>query len=692
MKAACCNHPDHAQDGLWKMLTVELQTQLCARYRTSRQLQASFDDWEEAWSVVVTTRSEETDDAEAGLRTDDLFAWKEKVTKKVAAVRRQRIKERLLVPALPAGVEDRAERAQETFEDLTRSQIVLERNVRKTSLFKPKDGLLDPDESKQSKEEKEAARWAKMLAVYIKEADLPVVKIVEATQNPGETWRRIFGSRRAKTLRNRARSWGRFKSWLTAIYGTPFPQKPEVMIDYLQSRAAEPCGPTTISAAMASLNVLERVGRVKEEDLISTNASVQGVAKNLTMELLGRARPTQHAQNLTVAMVAGLELMVVDKDGVPTYLRAFAFVVLLMIWGAMRSDDVLAISADRLRLSPLGISGVLTRTKTTGPGKKMREVPFYVAREATLTGEDWQKEGMAIWCNYPFDYHRDYFVMEPNKDWSGIRRKMLSVAGVNTMLRKVITMIPKCNTWAAERILFDHKDAAVWTGHSPRHWLVSVAAAVGIPKEKRDFAGRWGVKGESNDYVLTSRQVVTEVQRRVTCCLLTEQWEGKTFVYTEAELLVALQERARRIGVEWVNSHRNLEEGMDGGWISVRKFPLSEQFTLEGEEGETQGASVPLDPTEGVEEVRAQRSPESPFLVIIHRKSGFRRLHKRWGCHVIASQHEVEDVWKITPGVADAVCKLCQKLIPEVTSVGGDEEGSSTSGSSSSSEESERGA
>ena len=171
--------------------------------------------------------------------------------------------------------------------------------------------------------------------------------------------------------------------------------------------------------------------------------------------------------------------------------------------------------------------------------------------------------------------------------------------------------------------------------------------------------------------------------------LLAASREGQHYVYSEAELLVSLQERAQKIGAQWVSSHLNLEEGADGGWITVRRFPLSEQFSLEREEGETQGASMPSDPVEGVEEVRAQRSPESPFLVIIHRKSGFRRLHKRWGCHVVASQHETEDVWQITSGVADAVCKLCKKLIPEVASTEEDGDGSSTSGSSSSSADSE---
>ena len=45
-----------------------------------------------------------------------------------------------------------------------------------------------------------------------------------------------------------------------------------------------------------------------------------------------------------------------------------------------------------------------------------------------------------------------------------------------------------------------------FSGHSPRHWLPSVSAALGVPKEKRDYVGRWHVNlHQSQDDVLTSR-------------------------------------------------------------------------------------------------------------------------------------------------------------------------------------------
>ena len=51
-----------------------------------------------------------------------------------------------------------------------------------------------------------------------------------------------------------------------------------------------------------------------------------------------------------------------------------------------------------------------------------------------------------------------------------------------------------------------------WSGHSPRHVLPFLAAAVGVPLAKIDFLGRWSVaKSASATYVQTSRQVVHQI-------------------------------------------------------------------------------------------------------------------------------------------------------------------------------------
>ena len=55
-----------------------------------------------------------------------------------------------------------------------------------------------------------------------------------------------------------------------------------------------------------------------------------------------------------------------------------------------------------------------------------------------------------------------------------------------------------------------------WTGHSARRVLPTISAAIGCPKEDRDFLGRWAIgRTGSNAYMLTSGQIVERIQRQV---------------------------------------------------------------------------------------------------------------------------------------------------------------------------------
>ena len=52
----------------------------------------------------------------------------------------------------------------------------------------------------------------------------------------------------------------------------------------------------------------------------------------------------------------------------------------------------------------------------------------------------------------------------------------------------------------------------------------------------------------------------------------------------------------------------------------------------------------------------------APFFVTISRHSGFRRLHKVGGCSTHPwSCYKVEYITRVVSGVADAVCKTCQR-------------------------------
>ena len=74
----------------------------------------------------------------------------------------------------------------------------------------------------------------------------------------------------------------------------------------------------------------------------------------------------------------------------------------------MRADDVQWIDPARMHMSGTCVRMILRRTKTTGPGRRAVEVPAYVARDASLSGEDWLGQGWELYHSPAFQNDRDY--------------------------------------------------------------------------------------------------------------------------------------------------------------------------------------------------------------------------------------------------------------------------------------------
>jgi hypothetical protein len=87
-------------------------------------------------------------------------------------------------------------------------------------------------------------------------------------------------------------------------------------------------------------------------------------------------RPPKHqAPALPLAIVAALEVTVCDAAA-GQYTRGFAFYKLLKLWAAGRHSDFEGLNPSSLFLSVAGLEGRLDRTKTSGPGRRVRFLPF----------------------------------------------------------------------------------------------------------------------------------------------------------------------------------------------------------------------------------------------------------------------------------------------------------------------------
>ena len=615
--------------------------------------------------------------------TDILFQWTADHAREFEVSRREDRKASMRYKLLEVSRVS----APDAYSELLGMDVQLKARVSKASY---RMQIRFPSGNKSDLEGAAREYWLSILVGYLEEANLPLVKVAKETSNPGEVMRRAFGARRMKTLRSRARSWAKVREWMIMFAGEPYPPDVSYMLEYLLFLVQEEVPKSRLQDTAAALAVLEEAGQVAGDMKISSMVPwVQGVRSRIA-ELEVNRTQVRKAPPPTVAMLVALEVNMFNLE-IPEYMRAMSWIILLCTWACLRLSDLEGLCPRRLCLGSRGLRGVLTRTKTTGPGKLVKETPFFVSRRISLSGHDWLRAGYELWDGYEHK-DRDYFVFSTDQNMSGPIRKYASVERVAIYVRQVLLSLnavvkPRFQQWRHkdETAMFDNVGILYWSGHSMRHFLPTVAAAVDIGKEQRDYVGRWHVNlHQSADYVHTSRQIVLKVQEAVNKAIV----EGAPG-YDESELLedygCYLVTRGRS-PADWIKHHA-IWKKIDGNLHLGGQWPTIEVDFVDGALLEEQPQNQPVEASaEGVMESEAEDTAESaPFFVTISRHSGFRRLHKSGACNTQPwACYKVEYLARVVPGVADAACKTCQRKHGKPLEEGQEE--SSTSGSSSSTE------
>ena len=640
-------------------------------YHSFVQLDGAIDDEEDAAKLVAEILGNKRPAPEVERVVEGFWKWFSR-KRKIGASAPKRLAS--VIPSLPVSLIRAKRSIHEVFEDeVTATPAValaqLQRAVRVSRTSK-------------SREEVEATlreRWAMELVVYIKESKLPCADRMEALGDGKQHWLRLFGNRRGKTLRNRARAWAPVREWLQVTYGSPWPKSPEVLLRYLEERQAiREMGKSVPTSILASLSLLESIGMVAEEKRLSCDPMVVETIRSWTMELEADGPPCKPAPLLPVSAMLACEMMVCR----PVYelgLRFTAFVLLLMIWSSLRCDDVQNIDPSSLRLSQVGLRFVLRKTKTSGPGRKVGELHAFVSRIVSLSGFDWIGEGVKLLGAETLTWSRDFLCPAFNREWDTPSREYMNAEGLALQLRRLLQHLPtpvrQQGVWKVSReLLFPGQLASFWTGHSARHVLTSISAALGVGKDRRDYLGRWAyAQHGSQDYVLTSRQVVQGVQNFVCRSLILGHESGG---YSEEELFWAIRAHADSLlldGAEIVKANDLLQwDEVQRTWKLGGAFP---SFNVSPERVRQAAGDIdaqlpgPYEPFEGKED-----GDEAPYFITVSRR-GFRRLHLSKKCAVRRENClETVPVHKLTEGIADAVCKLCRPKIENA-------DASSTSGS-----------
>lgn len=132
-----------------------------------------------------------------------------------------------------------------------------------------------------------------------------------------------------------------------------------------------------------------------EDSWLSTDQLVATVVRDLLKKLEDGAPPRKRAPRMLSCFIPALERLVVDEKS-SERLRLGAWLKLLKIWASLRFDDLAHIMANMVKVYDGRMSGLLKRTKTTGGGKRVKELPFHVATCAWIEQSEWLAMGMEI--------------------------------------------------------------------------------------------------------------------------------------------------------------------------------------------------------------------------------------------------------------------------------------------------------
>eukprot|EP00435_Cladocopium_sp_Y103_P026310 s3677_g6.t1 len=394
--------------------------------------------------------------------------------------------------------------------------------------------------------------------------------------------------------------------------------------------------------------MIEQVGRVVEGERISDDPLWKGHIKSWGAELAADAPPKKPAEMYTVAIVLALELTVMD-DTAPVFQRALAWVLLCMVWGAMRCDDVQAVLPYRSILSNYGLRLVLGKSKTTGPDKIQKEVSVHIFRTISLSGEDWLKVGYDIWETDEFKFRRDYLVMEPSADWVKVKRKFLPPSGLASHIGKLLGQlaVPKRTNFG---------------------WELTPHALL-LPDGLESFYSGHSCFPHSD--------------------------EGKDEAYFEDEAIQRLCDAAENSGANpnRIRKRHSLMSMWTGRHCLGGVYPtleILEDDWQEPEDADESAASL-LGAVAAISEKGASSKPqESKYFITISRRTCLRRLHLS-GCFVKPDRCcEVLFTDSVSSDEFDTICQACKKkMLAECGRDDADLSGSSTASSSSTASEAE---
>ena len=383
--------------------------------------------------------------------------------------------------------------------------------------YRRQEAAKNPQEREEAEEAK-LAHWTKEVLGLLLEADLPFAASARQARGglEGPSALRCCRGLRANTLKKRVDGWRPFRRWLISEGLGFYPASPQQVLDYLDVQWEASAPRTFYQDFLDALTFFEQAGEVPEAARLSTDQGVRNAVKALaTKRAQQRTQAEREAPKgekqappLLLSQVAGLERTVVNTS-LPLYQRFYAWAKLLRHWSSMRWDDSMGINPGDLQRRARGLFGLLQRSKTSGPDKAVKVLPFFVSYEAWVTEKDWLAQGHEL-LKTELGYKRDYLVPLPNRDLTGTCGLRAQYSDALGLTRELLARLPQPDE-PSNRLLLEVA-TRFWSEHSDRAGCSGWLASLGVASDQRGFLGRWAVASTADHYVRVAVRVVENLQ------------------------------------------------------------------------------------------------------------------------------------------------------------------------------------
>eukprot|EP00435_Cladocopium_sp_Y103_P049064 s1069_g14.t1 len=580
-----------------------------------------------------------------------------------------------------------------------------------TRLLKKLDMAGENQALRDSVERNERNRWIKELKVFLDQGEAPVMKRSQVVGGVDMT-RRFGKGRRASTLRKHVKTWKKVRDWMAVTFDKYWPEHPEEFALYLESRANEPCGRTVPGSIFKTLLFMENAGEFPVEQQLGRSPAIKNVLEEISMQLAERApKFTRKAWHFPVKVVLTLEEMVLDCK-LESYVRCYAWYRLIKLWSGMRFSDTQGMDHKTLEWQSHGVTAVLTRTKTTGPGKKISLLRIWVSQDCWLQDETWISTGYELWLKLSQEaglVNRDFMLPAPSKDLSGFIKRMASYSLASrcsqAMFKDMMTEFE-----GARIPLFSPGVGTIWSEHTERATIKTWSSAAGVPPEIQKQLGRWSPTVDQG-YERTWRANTLKAQARTADFV--RHSLGKQDPFDEALLMSAITERMEQVGHPAGVIELQLEKLAVFGKCRPRKFIRLEEPDKSWEQdvpevgwhlvGLNKGAAsgsagpvgqiedVPTSDDEETAQVGAEEIvPRGTYVLSIWGRGDRKTLHRVGECHRVPGVHYSKyEVVGNEPPESDRFHQSCRICFPRGTtedvsdSEASDEEASSSDSSTS---------